>query len=99
MASEGQKRNKKKKKKLSSPFLELNPAVGRGRADFEKWRVFRERKCNFSLNFLAFRPSVLVGPRSKVVLRCKGYARRHWFCGVSTTPRGRGLLLLGYFRF
>ena len=33
---------------------------------------FRERKCNFSLDFRAFGPSVLVGPRSKVDLRCKG---------------------------
>ena len=35
---------------------------------------FRERKSNFSLDFPAFGPSVLVGPRSKVDLRCKGYA-------------------------
>ena len=34
----------------------------------------RERMCNFSLDFLAFRSSVLVGPRSKVDLRYKGYA-------------------------
>ena len=33
---------------------------------------FRERKCNLSLDFRAFGPSVLVGPRSKVDLRCKG---------------------------
>ena len=35
---------------------------------------FRERKCDFSLDFPAFGPSVLVGPRSKVDLRYKGYA-------------------------
>ena len=35
---------------------------------------FRERKCNFSLDFWAFGPSVLFGPRSKIDLRCKGYA-------------------------
>ena len=34
----------------------------------------RERKCNFSLDFSAFESSVLVGLRSKVVLRYKGYA-------------------------
>ena len=34
----------------------------------------RERKSNFSLDFPAFGPSIRVGPRSKVVLRCKGYA-------------------------
>ena len=33
----------------------------------------RERKSNFSLDFLAFGPSVRVRPRSKVVLWCKGY--------------------------
>ena len=35
---------------------------------------FRERKCDFSLDFSAFGPSVLVGPRSKVDLCYKGYA-------------------------
>ena len=35
---------------------------------------FSERKNNFSLDFSAFGPSVLVGPRNKVDLRCKGYA-------------------------
>ena len=34
---------------------------------------FRERKCNFSLDFQAFGSSVLVGPRSKVDIRYKGY--------------------------
>ena len=58
---------------LASPFC-CNPAVREVRADFEKWRVFRERKSNFYLDFLAFGLSVLVGPRRKVVLRCKGYA-------------------------
>ena len=35
---------------------------------------FRERKCDFYLDFPAFGPSVLVGPRSKVDIRCNGYA-------------------------
>ena len=35
---------------------------------------FRERKCDLSLDFSAFGPSVLSGPRSKVDLHCKGYA-------------------------
>ena len=48
--------------------------MGEERADFEKERVFRERKSNFSLDFPVFGPSILVGPISKVVLRCKGYA-------------------------
>ena len=41
---------------------------------FLKWRVFRERKCNFSLDVSAFGQSIRVGLRSKVVLRGKGYA-------------------------
>ena len=35
---------------------------------------FRERNCDFSLDFPAFGPSVLVEPRRKVDLRYKGYA-------------------------
>ena len=34
----------------------------------------RGRKCNFSLDFRPFGPSVLDGARSKVVLRGEGYA-------------------------
>ena len=34
----------------------------------------RERKCDFSLDFPAFGPSVLDGARSKAVLRGEGYA-------------------------
>ena len=68
-----------------------------------KGRVFRERKFNFSLEFPMFGPSVLIRPRSKVVLRCKGYVvramRRHRFCGVSTTPEGRSFLLLDLIPF
>ena len=35
---------------------------------------YRERVSNFSLDFPAIGLSVFVGPRSKVVLRGKGYA-------------------------
>ena len=35
---------------------------------------FRERKCDLSLDFPAFRSSVRVGPRSKVAPHGKGYA-------------------------
>ena len=48
--------------------------MGEGRTDFEKEGVFRERKSNFSLDFTVFKPSDFVEPRSKVVLRSKGYA-------------------------
>ena len=36
-------------------------------------RDFRERESNFSLDFPVFGPSVLVGARGEVGLRCKGY--------------------------
>ena len=43
-------------------------------AGFKKWRVFRERKCNFFLEFSAFEPSDRIEPRSKAVLHGEGYA-------------------------
>ena len=46
----------------------------RGEQILKQWRVFRERKYNFSQDFLVFGQSDLVEPRSKIVLRCKGYA-------------------------
>ena len=36
----------------------------RGEQLLKQWRVFRKRKCNFSLNFLAFEPSIRIGLRS-----------------------------------
>ena len=41
---------------------------------FSKMEVFRERKCNSSLEFSAFGLSDRFGPRRKVVLRGEGYA-------------------------
>ena len=52
----------KRQKSSSSPLEQKKRAVGVETG-------FRERKCDFSLGFPAFRPSVLFGPRSKVVLR------------------------------
>ena len=58
-----------KTKTPSSPFrLPKKRAVGVETG-------FRERKSDFSLDFPAFGLSVLVGARSKVVLRDKGYVR------------------------
>ena len=57
---------------------------------------FRERGSNFSLNFSAIGPSVYGEVRSKVSPHGRAM-RGYQFCGVSTTPRGRGLLLLGLF--
>ena len=45
-------------------------------AGIRQWREetdFRERKSNFSLDFLAIGPSVPDESRGKVGLRCKGY--------------------------
>ena len=67
MTSEGQKGNKKKREKNISLDFERESGSG------GKKISFRERRSNFSLEFLTIGPSVLVGPRSKVVLRCKGY--------------------------
>ena len=39
-----------------------------------KEESFRVRSSHFSLNFLVIGPSVLVGTRGEVGLRCKGYA-------------------------
>ena len=54
------------KKSISSLIL-LESGSGGGKSNY------RERKSNFSIDFPAFGPSVRFGPRSKVVLRCKGY--------------------------
>ena len=64
MASEG---IKQKRKDSTSLIFLLDPAVEEEKSDF------RERMSNFSLDFPTFGLSVLVGPRSKVVLSCKGY--------------------------
>ena len=58
---------KKKKKKSIFSFLAWSLAVrGENRV--------RERKSILSLRSTAFEPSVLVGARGEVGLRCKGYA-------------------------
>ena len=64
MASKGIKQ----KRKENTSLILLNPAVEKEKSDS------RERVSNFSLDFSAFGSSVLVGPRSKVALRGKGYA-------------------------
>ena len=56
----------KRKEKFSSHFAGSGSGGGKSNS--------RERKFNFFLDLLAFGPSVLVGPRSKIVLRCKGYS-------------------------
>ena len=66
---------KKKREKNNSLFiLELNPALRGGGGGGGGESNSREKKSNFSLDFLVFGPSDFVGPRSNVVLRSKGYA-------------------------
>ena len=63
----GQKGNKMKRKRSSSPFYGLVSGSGRRKI------VFRERESTFSLRSIVFGPSVLVGARREVGLRIKGY--------------------------
>ena len=69
MAMRGDTRGIKKKREKNNSL----GILGRIRA-VEGKSNSRERKSNFSLDFPAFGPSVRVGPKSKVVLRGKGYA-------------------------
>ena len=63
----------KREKNISSLILEAESGRGVGGWGGLKSNS-RERKSNFSLDFQVFGPSDFVEPRSKVVLRCKGYA-------------------------
>ena len=56
-----------KRKRRHSSLILLDPAVEGKKSDF------RERESNFSLDFPAFGPLVLVGARSKDALHNKGY--------------------------
>ena len=58
----------KQKGKENTSLILMDPAVEKEKSDS------RERVSNFSLDFSDFGPSVLVRPRSKVAIRCKGYA-------------------------
>ena len=54
---------------------------------------FRERKSYFSIDFPTLGPSE---EEAKSIYAARA-TRGHRFCGVPTTPRGRGLLLLVLF--
>ena len=86
------------KEELSSPFFCWIRQWREGREDFEKWRVFRERKCNFSLVSRLFNRRFSSGQEAKLFYAVRA-TRGHRFCGVSTTPRGRGFLLLDLILF
>ena len=64
----GQKDNKIKRKRTSSPSFGLVSNSEGRRIDF------RERKSNFSLDFPAIGQSVPDEPRGKVAPHCKSYA-------------------------
>ena len=61
------------KKETSLRHFGKKHAVGRGELTVQKWWIFSERVCNFSLGFQSIGPSDFFGPRSKVVLRIKDY--------------------------
>ena len=61
------------KRRASSPFLGRKRAVSEGELSLQKWWIFRERMCNFSLGFRVFGPSNRFEPRNKVVLRIEDY--------------------------
>ena len=44
-----------------------------GELSLQKWWLFRERRCNFSLGFRVFGQSDRFGPSRKVVLRMEDY--------------------------
>ena len=47
--------------------------MSEGELSLQKWWIFRERRCNFSLGFRVFGPLDRFGPRSKVVLSIEDY--------------------------
>ena len=52
----------------------LRCAVSEGEEfNFQKWWIFSEKVCNFSLGLRPIGPSDFFGPRSKVVLRIEDY--------------------------
>ena len=61
------------KKEPSSPLLELKTCSREREFGLQKWWIFSERVCNFSLGLRAIGPSDFFGPRHKVVLRIKDY--------------------------
>ena len=92
MASERQNRNKMKRKRS---FLLQN---GAGPVVEEKIR-FLERECATSLQISRLSDRRFAsGQKAKLFYTARA-THGHLFCGVSTTPIGRGLLLLGYFQF
>ena len=62
------------KRRASSPFLGRKRAVSEGELSLQKWWIFRERRCNFSLGFRVFRPSDFDGARRKVAQHGEGNA-------------------------
>ena len=78
--------------KLSQPVLGEGEREGK-RKEKKEDKVFRERVSNFSLNFPMIGPSNPASQEAKLIPTARA-TRGHRFCGVSTTPGGRGLLPL-----
>ena len=78
-----------------TPFL-AQPVWGRKEKEREKREEgVRERDSTLSLDFSAIGPSNPDEARGKVDPTARA-THRYRDCGVSTTPGGRGFLLLGY---
>ena len=84
-----------------TPFL-TQPVGGEGKRERKgkrgggKKERFLERESTFFLDFSAIGLSNLGKAKLIPTERAK---RGYWDCGVSTTPGGRSVLLLGYFLF
>ena len=65
--------------------------MSEGELSLQKWCIFRERRCNFSLGFRVFEPSDRFGSRSKVVLHIEDYTWAPVF-GVFDKTREVGVL-------
>ena len=61
------------KRRASSPILGRRRAVSEGEVQIQKWWIFSERVCNFSLGLRSIGPSDFFEPRSKVVLHIEDY--------------------------
>ena len=81
MASEDKWGEKNEKKKENTSLILTENVQWRGESNS------RERKSNFSLDFPVFGLSDFVGPRNKVVLRCKGYTWASFLWSFKSSER------------
>ena len=83
---------------FSSPFL-LESGSGERGEQILKNGGFLERESATSLQISRLSDRRFASGQEAKLFYAARATRGHRFWGVSTTPRGKGLLLLGYFRF